>query len=158
VGFRHHLQHHAAVDQDATAIDGTGQTIAIAGTSAIDIGEGDHQRGRRDQCQRVRRRTHLPRPSSICPQPTPGTTPIQISGNSQPFRFAPDLTGTQPCGIDDLLENSLDVEWSASVAKNAQIVLVASYPASSTDDNLYDSESYIVDNIGNSTPPFTAST
>ena len=51
------------------------------------------------------------------------------------------------CGINDLLENSLDVEWSAAIAKNAQIVLVASYPASATDDNLYDSESYIVDHL-----------
>jgi subtilase family serine protease len=46
-----------------------------------------------------------------------------------------------------LLENTLDVEWSGSVAKNAQIVLVASYPASATDDNLYDSESFIVNNL-----------
>ena len=53
----------------------------------------------------------------------------------------------QSCGIDDLTENSLDVEWSGSVAKNAQIVLVSSYPASASDDNLYDSESYIVNNI-----------
>ena len=32
-------------------------------------------------------------------------------------------------------------------AKNAQIVLVASYPTSASDDNLYDSESYIVNNL-----------
>jgi hypothetical protein len=48
---------------------------------------------------------------------------------------------------NDLIENSLDVEWSGAVAKNAQIVLVASYPASASDDNLYDSESYIVNNV-----------
>ena len=46
--------------------------------------------------------------------------------------------------VNDLLENSLDVEWSGAVAKNAQIVLVATYPTPRTDDNLYDSESYIV--------------
>ena len=54
---------------------------------------------------------------------------------------------SNPCGIDDLIENSLDVEWSGAVAKNAQIVLVSSYPASATDDTLYDSESYIVNNL-----------
>ena len=32
-------------------------------------------------------------------------------------------------------------------------MLVASYPASSSDDNLYDSESYIVDNVGNPNSP-----
>ena len=51
----------------------------------------------------------------------------------------------KPCDLDDLVENSLDVEWSGAVAKNAQIVLVSSYPASATDDNLYDSASYIVE-------------
>ena len=68
-----------------------------------------------------------------------------------------DRTGTLPCGIDDLIENSLDVEWSGSIAKNAQIVLVSTYPASATDDNLYDSESYIVNNVATSSPS-TAST
>jgi len=39
--------------------------------------------------------------------------------------------------------------WSGRVgSKNAQIVLVASYPSSTSDDNLYDSESYIVNNVG----------
>ncbi len=33
------------------------------------------------------------------------------------------------------------------MAKNAQIVLVASFPTSATDDNLFDSESYIVNNV-----------
>ena len=35
----------------------------------------------------------------------------------------------------------------APVAKGAQIVLVSSYPASSSDDGLYDSESYIINNL-----------
>ena len=45
------------------------------------------------------------------------------------------------------MENSLDVEWSGSIAKNAQIILVSSYPKSATDDNLFDSENYIVSNV-----------
>ena len=36
------------------------------------------------------------------------------------------------------------MEWAGAVAKNAQIVLVASYPTSPTDDGLYDSETYII--------------
>jgi subtilase family serine protease len=128
-------------------IDGTGQTIAIAGTSAIDIGETNvtGSNGYND-VNTFRTFFNLPTGNSW-------NTPIQVAGNSHALQVCTDTTGTQPCGINDLLENSLDVEWSASIAKNAQIVLVASYPASTTDDNLYDSESYIVDNVGNSSSP-----
>lgn len=130
-------------------IDGTGQTIAIAGTSAIDIGESSSQvayaNGNNDVATF---RTFFDLPTN-----NPQNTPIQVSGNSHPLEVCTDTSGTQPCGIDDLLENSLDVEWSGSIAKNAQIVLVASYPASDTDDNLYDSESYIVNNVGNPSSP-----
>ena len=138
-------------------IDGTGQTIAIAGTSAIDIGEGITGRGGAvganglDDVRTFRTFFDLPTTNSW-------NTPIQVSGNGSALHVCTDTTGTlpfssNPCEIDDLIENSLDVEWSGSVAKNAQIVLVASYPASATDDNLYDSESYIVDNVGNSSSP-----
>jgi subtilase family serine protease len=130
-------------------IDGTGQTIAIAGTSAIDLGETSTQvtgANGNDDIRTFRTFFNLPTTNSW-------NTPIQVSGNSQPLTVCTDTTGTQLCGINDLLENSLDVEWSGSVAKNAQIVLVASYPASASDDNLYDSESYIVDNVGNPSSP-----
>jgi hypothetical protein len=128
-------------------IDGTGQTIAIAGTSAIDIGETNvtGSNGYND-VNTFRTFFNLPTGNSW-------NTPIQVSGNSHALQVCTDTTGTLPCGIDDLLENSLDVEWSASIAKNAQVVLVASYPSSTTDDNLYDSESYIVNNVGNSSSP-----
>jgi hypothetical protein len=135
-------------------IDGTGQTIAIAGTSAIDIGESSTQvngaNGYND-VNTFRTFFNLPTTNSW-------NTPIQTSGNSQNLHVCTDTSGTvpyssNPCELGDLLENSLDVEWSASIAKNAQIVLVASYPSSATDDNLYDSESYIVDNVGNSSSP-----
>jgi hypothetical protein len=55
-------------------------------------------------------------------------------------------SSTANCDNNDLIENSLDVEWSGAIAKGANIVLVSSYPASSSDDGLYDSESYIVNN------------
>ena len=41
---------------------------------------------------------------------------------------------TATCTIDDLIENSLDVEWAGSIAKNAQLVLVTAASQSSTDD------------------------
>jgi hypothetical protein len=113
----------------STPIDGTGQTIAIAGTS--DINPND--------IATFRTFFNLPTNNAA-------NTPIRISGNSQPLTVCNSQSPDALCGINDLLENSLDVEWSAAVAKNAQIVLVASYPASATDDNLYDSESYIVNN------------
>ncbi|MGD0480588.1 MAG: protease pro-enzyme activation domain-containing protein [Terracidiphilus sp.] len=129
-------------------IDGTGQTIAIAGTSDIDVGQSTTEVGANGYNDVNTFRTFFNLPTG-----NPWNAPIRVSGNSHALEVCTDTTGTLPCGIDDLLENSLDVEWSASIAKNAQVVLVASYPTSNTDDNLYDSESYIVDNVGNSSSP-----
>ena len=53
-----------------------------------------------------------------------------------------------------MTENSLDVEVSGAVAPQAQIVLVASgfnSQTNPTNDNVYDSSKYIVDNINDST-------
>ena len=113
----------------STPIDGTGQTIAIAGTS--DIVPSD---------------ITTFRSTFGLPAYTSANQPTVISGNSQPITVCSSTDLTQPCNIDDLIENSLDVEWSGAVATGANIVLVASYPASSSDDNVYDSESYIVNN------------
>jgi hypothetical protein len=135
----------------SNGIDGTGQTIAIAGTSAIDIGETTTGTGAAvnasgaNDVATFRTFFDLPTNNSY-------NTPIQKSGNSQPLQVCTDQTGeipypSNPCEIGDLEENTLDVEWSGSVAKNAQIILVSSYPASTTDDTLYDSESYIVNNL-----------
>jgi hypothetical protein len=123
-----------------TPIDGTGQTIAIAGTSDIEVGQtGETGASGANDIATFRTFFGLPTGNAV-------NTPIRISGNSQPLTVCSSTTNTL-CSQDDLLENSLDVEWSGSVARNAQIVLVASYPASTTDDNLYDSESYIVNNL-----------
>jgi hypothetical protein len=115
-------------------IDGTGQTIAIAGTSSIVLNDVATFR------------------NFFMPNYTSTPAPILISGNSSPLTVCTSTTGaspypTAPCTLDDLLENSLDVEWSGAIAPKAQIVLVASYPNSATDDNLFDSESYIVNNL-----------
>jgi subtilase family serine protease len=113
-------------------IDGTGQTIAIAGTSSIATSDVATFR-------------------TFFDLPTAGSanTPIFKSGNSEPVTICSDSTGTlpyptNPCGVGDLFENTLDVEWSGAVAKNAQIILVSSYPASESDDTLFDSENYII--------------
>ena len=116
-------------------IDGTGQTIAIAGTS--DIGQNDISTFR----------TFFGLPTNL-----PANTPQILHPNpSLPGGDDPGIctstSTTATCTIDDLIENSLDVEWSGSVAKNAQIVLVTAASQSATDDTLYDAESYIVSNV-----------
>ena len=115
-------------------IDGSGQTIAIAGTSSIVLNDVATFR------------------NFFLPSYTSTPAPILISGNSSPVTVCTSTTGllpfpTNPCTLNDLLENSLDVEWSGAVAPKAQIVLVSSYPTSTTDDTLYDSESYIINNL-----------
>jgi len=134
-------------NKSGTPIDGTGQKIAIAGTSDIDVGQSTAESGANGNNDVLTFRNYFGLPTT-----NPANTPIRISGNSQALTVCTDTTGyipymDNPCGIDDLTENSLDVEWSGSVAKNAQIILVSSYPASETDDTLYDSESYIVNHL-----------
>jgi len=128
----------------SSPIDGTGQTIAIAGTSDICLGQTDANcantsGGYDNDVSTFRAAFGLPAYTSA-------NQPTAISGNSQPLTVCTSTDTTQLCNIDDLIENSLDVEWSGSVAKGAKIVLVASYPASSSDDNVYDSATYIVNN------------
>ncbi|MGD1108224.1 MAG: protease pro-enzyme activation domain-containing protein [Terracidiphilus sp.] len=122
----------------STPIDGTGQTIAIAGTSAIDIGTSVAGANGNNDVTNFRSTFGLPAysPNQL----------TMLSGNSQPLTVCTSANSDTLCGINDLIENSLDVEWAGAIAKGANIVLVASYPASSSDDNLYDSESYIVNN------------
>jgi hypothetical protein len=110
-----------------TPIDGSGQTIAIAGTSDIALSDVTTFRS-----------------TFGLPNYTSANQPTVVSGNSQPLTVC--TSSTQYCTQSDLVENSLDVEWAGSTAPGASIVLVASYPASSSDDGLYDSESYIVSN------------
>ena len=125
-------------------IDGTGQTIAIAGTSDIDVGQtGETGANGKNDIASFRSIFGLPTNSV--------NTPQRISGNSSPLTVCTDTTGIVPfwgnsCELGDLVENTVDVEWSGAVARNAQIVLVSSYPVSVSDDGLYDSESYIVNN------------
>jgi subtilase family serine protease len=118
----------------STPIDGTGQTIAIAGTSSI------------KQADVTTFRTTFGLPTGGA-----ANTPQLISGNSSPVTICSGTSTSIPfsgnyCNMDDQFENALDVEWSGGVAKGAQIVLVSSYPTSVSDDALYDSENYIIQN------------
>jgi subtilase family serine protease len=99
-----------------TPITGTGQTVAIAGTSNIVLSD----------IATFRAATGLPPsvPKVIITNSDPGTTNL----------------------LDDRFENTLDVEWSGGAAPGASIVLVTSSQTSQTTDSLYASESYIINN------------
>ena len=97
-------------------INGTGQTVALAGTSNIVLSD----------VATFRSATGLP-----------PNVPRVIVTNSDP--------GTINL-LDDRFENTLDVEWSGAVAPGASIVLVTSSQTSQTSDALYASESYIINN------------
>ncbi len=107
---------------------GTGQTIAIAGTSEINLPD----------VATYRSSFGLPA----------GLTPIETDTKLGPA--ASICTSTSPtayCGIGDLEENSLDVEVSGAVATGAQINLVVTgQNTSGSIDTVYDSASYIVSN------------
>jgi hypothetical protein len=103
----------------ARPIDGYGQTIAIAGTSNINLADVASFR------------------SAFS---LPAKVPTVIVTNSDPGQC---LTLAPSC-YGNLIENSLDVEWSGAVAKGASIVLVTSSAPTASTDPLYLSESYIV--------------
>ena len=107
-------------------IDGTGQTIAIAGTSDINTADVSNFR------------SFFGLPAGTPPQTiiANGTDPGQCTSTSI----------NTPCTIDDLIENTLDVEWSGAVAKGASIVLVVSGSNSATTDTVYSSANYVVQN------------
>jgi subtilase family serine protease len=103
-----------------TAITGTGQTIAIAGTSDIALSD----------VAAFRSAFGLPA----------GLTPQEVKGANGVDPGICTSTTAATCNIEDLTENTLDVEWSGAVAPGAQIVLVTLPAAqSATDDTVYDS-------------------
>jgi subtilase family serine protease len=99
-------------------IDGTGQTIAIAGTSNITL-------------------TDVTSFRSVfgLPAYTAANQPTVVLAN-----------GVDPGQNGALTENTNDVEWSGAVAKGASIKLVIAGSNSSTTDTLYAAENYIVQN------------
>ena len=103
----------------ATPIDGTGQTIAIAGTSNINLADVAAFRAAFGLPAKV--------PTVLITNSNPGNCP-----------------GLDSNCAGDLIENTLDVEWSGAVAKGANVTLVTSSAPTPTTDALYLSESYIV--------------
>ncbi len=106
-----------------TPIDGTGQTIAIAGTSNINLSD----------VANFRQIFGLPPSTPTVTYTGTGTAPAPCTGT------------TGNCVLDDQLENALDVEWSGAVAKGAKVVLVFTTPTA-TNDAVYDSSFYVVQN------------
>jgi subtilase family serine protease len=100
----------------SSPIDGNGQTIAVAGRS--DIASSDISDFR----------------STLLPAPYSGTLPFNQINN-----------GPDPGTNDDVVENTLDVEWSSAVAPAATIDLVVSETTATT-DGVDLSDLYIVDN------------
>ena len=117
----------------STPIDGTGQKIAIAGTSNINLAD----------VATFRTAFGLPIVGSTYPT---YKAPTVIVTNTDPG-VCPTTDTNYPNCLGDLIENTLDVEWSGAVAKNAQITLVTSSITTATTDNLFASEQYIVDHV-----------
>ena len=119
-----------------TSNNGSDQTIAIAGTSFICLSSASPCT--QNDVATFRSEFGLPA----------GLTPNEIdTGEGPAASICTSTSSTAPCGLGDLEENSLDVEWSGAVAAGAQIDLVVTGQNSSgTIDTLYDSAAYVVEN------------
>lgn len=105
------------------SIDGTGQTIAIAGRSDIVLSDVASFRSLFGLPAKVPNIIHT------------GTDPGVCTSTSS----------TALCTMDDQIENALDVEWSGAVAKGATIDLVVT-EQTATNDSIYDSAQYVITN------------
>jgi len=107
----------------SSGIDGTGQTIAIAGRSDV----------RASDVSSFRSTFGL----------SGGSFSIVQNGAVDPG-FCKGSTGN--CTLDDQIENALDVEWAGALAPKAAVKLVVTQQTNSN-DAIFDSASYVVDNI-----------
>jgi subtilase family serine protease len=111
-------------------IDGTGQKIAIVGTSDINPADVTAFRSAFGLPAYSAPTGSTPGFSVIHPNTAPGDCP----------------TAANSC-VGDLFENSLDVEWAGAIAPKASIILVASTNGTGstyTSDPVYVSSDYIV--------------
>jgi subtilase family serine protease len=106
----------------STPIDGTGQKIAVAGTSNINLSD----------VATFRSKFGLP---AKVPQ-------VVITNGTDPGTCG--TTALASCNKDQV-ENTLDVEWTGAVAKNAQIILITSGAPTTSTDPLTLSAQYIID-------------
>lgn len=119
----------------ANHIDGTGQKIVIIGTSDINAPD-------------------ISTFKSVFGLPA-GLAPVTVhpSGGSDPGVCT---SNTNVCGLGDLEENTLDVEWSGAVAPGAQVVLVnTAYNSQSnpTNDPLFQSAQWVENNVFTTASP-----
>lgn len=127
--------------QAATPITGAGQKIAIVATSNINLADVTAFRSAFGlPAYPSMPNTNLNQPGVSVMIPPSTTDPGQC----------PDA-GTNPNStcVNDLIENSLDVEWSGSTAPGAHIILVPASPGTTMDytsDPVWVSASYIVSN------------
>jgi subtilase family serine protease len=115
-------------------ITGTGQKIAIVGTSNINLSDVSSYK-------------------SAFGLPAGSAPVIQAGVNGYNPGVCTSTSSTASCTISDLEENTLDVEVSGGVAPGAQVVLVtAGYNNANanlaTNDAIYDSAQWIENNIG----------
>jgi subtilase family serine protease len=124
----------------STPITGANQTIAVVGTSDICLGQSTAPCNSTNDVSQFRSAFGLPA----------GLAPILDAGvNGQDPGVCSGTTNI--CNGGDLLENSLDVEWSGAVATGAQIVLVTSAfnsQTTPTNDPIMEDAQFIVDNHG----------
>ena len=118
---------------------GTGQTIAIAGTSEICLGQSGSPCDGENDVSTYRSEFDLPA----------GMTPVQTDTGMGPAATV--CTGsTNYCSGGDQVENTLDTELAGSVATGAQIKLyvtgqIETGTNAGSIDTTYDSASYIVE-------------
>jgi subtilase family serine protease len=115
-----------------TPIDGAGQKIAIVATSDINPADITTFRSAFGLPAYASATGSTPGLSVIHPNTAPGDCP----------------TADSSC-VNDLIENTLDVEWAGAIAKNASIVLVASSSGTGStfsSDPVYTSANYIIEN------------
>lgn len=113
----------------SSSITGSGQTIAIIGTSDINL-------------------TDVSNFKTAFGLPV-GKAPVIAHGPDGDPGICTNAANI--CGPGDLDENSLDVEWSGAVAPGAQIVLVtdaynSNNPQLATNDPIFDGAQWVVDN------------
>jgi subtilase family serine protease len=110
----------------SSPIDGTGQTIAIAGRS--DVRAADVMQFR----------------STFGLGSSSGT--FHLINNGPDPGYCTSTSSTSPCTLDDQIENALDVEWSGAVAKGATVDLVVTQQTN-TNDAIFDSAQYVIQNL-----------
>ena len=113
-----------------SSIDGSGQSIAIVATSDV----------RQTDVTSFKSTFGLPAGLNLITKLAHGTDPGACTSQQAPS------STNHWCTLDDQIENALDVEWSGALAPAAQVVLVVSGANSGTDDTVFDSAQYAIQN------------